>query len=1044
MSSYKVINASAGSGKTYTLVKNLLKICLRSPQPEIIRNILALTFTNKAANEMKVRILDWLKEFNSENYRNFGPFTDLFEEMKREEQNLSMEELQNRSKKLLDYILHHYSVLSISTIDKFNSGLIRAFALELGLPHNYSIEINAEPYLLEAVDQTLEKVGGDSEISKAIMDLVYYHLDNEEKVKINSKLYESAKKLNSDKHYFDLNHNKDFDWLAYINQKDKLKKEIQELNSASKKIAENSLAIIENKKLSTGDFAGGNTNGIAIFFQKYLKNNQPSIPKNEENALQKFQDGASAKSKNRKNEILEILDDLIENRAKIISNFGEIKKKERILQSLLPLKINKEIQEQLQLIEEENDLLLLSRFNTIIYEQLQEEPSEFIYEKVGTKYQHYFFDEFQDTSLLQWKNILPLRNEVLSHENTSFTIVGDPKQSIYRWRGGDPQLMLDIIQKKENSPQEVTLEDLKTNYRSSKNIVDFNNRLALFLSHHVKEDYQKIFGELSQQKAFSKKEGRVRIHLFENKTVKEFYEDIVKQMTEDIQACVNRGYKLSDIAILFRGNTEIQKTAQLLSLQKIDYQNEKTYIKTISDKGLTLDLSHTINAVVQFLKWHTFPENRQFLVLCLYHLYKSGRVKMEDFSREILEILEEKTFEKMLQAIERKYQLVLSGQIQGLNTFNFIENILQEFSVEHQETDYLINFLELLYNYFQNSAATLKDFLLFWEEEGHKVSIQASENVDAVQLLTIHKSKGLEFPIVILPMKNENKDTILNDWFTVNEKILKKTNISGFNLEDRKVLAYHPEMTAFLENNDYKNKIDRFCVQYVATTRAKDQLFLYVQKPTSEDNNKIEIYDFLNLNREEMEEDSFDFYKVSEEDLFKSAEENQPTKGEKLEITSLQNQLKSEKAEIKIATPSRNYQEHNESVKMGILTHEILEKINTRKDAPKILNEYLLEGVISQENYQQILLRLNRLFDEYPQYFDGKYKAINEREILFSKDGKPTFLRTDRLLETSKGWIIIDFKTGAEREKYETQIETYQAALEKAGEKVLKTEILYI
>ena len=1043
MNSYTVINASAGSGKTYSLIKNLLKICLRNNRPEVIRNILALTFTNKAANEMKERILSWLGDFTSDRYMDIQALTDIQNELKSEEIHLTIDDLHYRSKNLLDYILHHYSALNISTIDKFNTRLIRSFAYELGLPQNFNLEIDAAPFLLEAVDQTLDKIGDNDQLSEAFMDYINYNLDNQKRENLPKTLFDTAKNFNNDIHYFTLEKNKNFDWTAYSDEKEKLRKEIKQLLKDSKEKALSSIELIKSRDLSVEDFSGGKVNSIAVFFEKYLNTETPPLPTNsEEKALENYEKLTGAKSKNRADDVAAILPILLDNRKKIILNYLDIEKKKKIHMALLPLKVNKEIQDQLKFIEDENDLLMLSRFNVLINEQLRNEPSAFIYEKVGEQYQHYFFDEFQDTSFLQWQNFLPLRDHILSEESTSFTLVGDPKQSIYRFRGGEAQLMLDIINKKEDTLRYADIQNLEYNYRSSYNIVEFNNQLYQYISGFVEDDYREIFGSLAQQKPQSDQPGRVKINLVENGNVDLFFEEVAEKMKNDIQESLNNGFSFSDIAILCRGNNDILKFSQQLSGLEVDYKNEKTFIRTISEKGLTLDLSATINAVIQYLLWYSFPKNRRFLVLCLYYLSKSGRIKIDDFSAELSEILQIETTSGLQEKVEEKYNLKLRSDIPNLNTYSFIESILQEFSVEKKETDYLINFLELLYGFFQNTSATLKDFLHYWQEEGHAISIQASENTDAINLMTIHKSKGLEFPVVFLPMKNSHKDSQFNDWYDISDtgdQVLKTVNLTSFNKD---LAAYDEGMSSFNEENTYKNKIDRYCIQYVATTRAVEQMFLYIQKP-GKSSGYLEIYDFIAIHRN-TEEDSFDFFETDERHLLKRHHKARQRPEKDLHISSLRTSDETFNTEIKIATPSKSYQERNESVKTGIFTHQILEKVVMREDAAKVLKQYLLDGTITQAEFTEVQSRLNKLFEAYPQYFNGRYEVINERDILFSDNGEYRLLRTDRLLKTSNGWIIIDFKTGAEREKYEDQIETYKKALEQSGEKVWKTDVVYV
>lgn len=1047
---YKVINASAGSGKTYALVQNLLTICLKYPsQADKIRNILALTFTNKAANEMKHRIIDWLKKFSQDTYETNNDLINIQEKLKNEGFNIPLKDLHERSKKMLDYVLHHYSTLNIGTIDKFNAKLVRSFAQELGLAQNFNLEINPEPFLIEAVDKMLEDIGDDNKISEAFMDFVNYTLDNNDRIDLNKTLYNSAKEYVQDKHYFQLNQNKDFDWEVYEITKKNLRKIIKDLREDSVRIAEEVMSLLKEKDLEVGDFFSG-SNGLAGFFEKFLNNKMPKLYLTQEEEDKRDENnckGCSSKAKHKQSEILEILDYLRDHRKKIIDNHVEAEKKQKILNALLPLKVNKDIQDKLAEIEKENDLVLLSKFNIMIHENLREEPTAFIYEKIGTKFSHYFFDEFQDTSLLQWQNFLPLRDHAVSQEHMSFTLVGDPKQSIYRFRGGDSQLMLDIINKKEKSPVFAKLENLENNYRSAKNIVDFNNQLYQFMSEFTEKEHQEIFGKGSQQTAKSDMEGRVRINLIENASKKSvFYDDATEKMRDDIESCLDNGYLFSDITILCRGNFDIFTFSQLLGNLKVNYKGEEVYIKTISESGLTLNLSLTLLALTEFLKWEENPKNFQFVVKMLYYLKVLGRIEMEDFSTEIMDILALKTKSEMEVLIAEKYALKLqSKDLLQLNLYNFIEHFLHEFAVKDKETDFLFNYLEMLYGYSQNAGSTLKEFLKYWNEEANSKTIQASENVDAVQIMTIHKSKGLEFPVVLLPMKNAAGSKKSSYWFgTSSQEQLNSVNVNFF---DTSLEIYDTEIADFNYENSYQEKIDQFCLQYVATTRAAEQLFFYIEKPNKSANH-LEIYDFLasKIPRDEKGEpaSSFDLYEVSPEYLKKKGEKKST------QFTTKEIHLTSEKDKypnaIKIATPTKNYQNRVEKVRMGIFTHEILARINTAKDVEKVLESYLLEGTITNDEKLQISARIFNIInnENYSKYFQENQVIINEKDIMISENGTSSIYRPDRLIETEDGIIIIDFKTGDELEKHQLQLDEYQSVLEKLGKKVIESQIVYV
>ncbi|KFF27749.1 UvrD-helicase domain-containing protein [Chryseobacterium vrystaatense] len=1043
--SYTVINASAGSGKTYALVQRLLMICLRYPnQQQSIRNILALTFTNKAANEMKERILSWLGNFSADNFAENGDLKNIQTAFEADGLRITIDELHNRSKKLLDYVLHNYSTLNIGTIDRFNSRLVRSFSYELGLAKNFNLEIDAEPFLIEAVDKMLDQIGENDNISNSFMDYVDYSLENNERINLNKNLYDSAKEFVKDIHYEHLKSNKSFDDTNYENIKNTLRKEIVQNKKLSVEISTKSVELFRSRNIEIEDFAQGK-NGIGGFFAKvqdFYSQKRPGFPfptTQEESVINNYRKGASSKSKSKEPEIFEILDQLLDNRMQLILLYIETQKKEKILSALLPLKVNKDIQDELKKIEEENDLVLLSKFNILINENLKNEPSAFIYEKVGSQFQHYFFDEFQDTSELQWQNFVPLRDHSVSSENTSFTLVGDPKQSIYRFRGGESKLMLDIINKKEFSPKEATLFVLKDNWRSAKNIVHFNNELYRYHSLDLEEEHRNIFGEDAEQSPRSQIEGRVKVSLIENLTNDDFYNDTSEKMRRDIQESLDNGFKFSDITILCRGNFDIFSYSQKLGNLKVNYRGEETNIKTISDKGLTLELSNTLKAVIEFLRWGINPKNRPNLIMMMYYLNTLGRIQMTDFTLEMNEILELETHEEILEFIQNKYSLKLKQEnFPRFNLYNFVEYYINEFAVENKETDFLLNFLEMLFNFTQNAGASTKEFLKYWDEEASSYTIQASENIDAVQIMTIHKSKGLEFPIVFIPMMNKNRDSEFTNWFdTNNDDALKSVNINQFskNLE-----VYDEEIEAFNKKNSYKNLIDRLCLQYVATTRPVEQLFFYLQKANKTSNN-LELLEFFNGKNTE-QADEFDLYEVKPE-MLKKRSKDKISLFKTKDIHNLKN-INENRSSIKIATPSKNYQVRNEKVRIGLFVHELLSKINTEKDIAKVLESYVLDGQITLDEKNEIQETLVQIIKKYAEFFDEKWEVINEKDIMISERGQSHMFRPDRILKGEEGYIIVDFKTGEQTEKNELQIERYKNILEGLGRKVLKTQLIYL
>lgn len=1038
--SYTVVTASAGSGKTYSLVQKILMRCLeREDGSHTIQHILALTFTNKAANEMKERILSWLHAFSAEDFALNQDLKNLQQALLREGTEIPLEELHRRAKTMQDYVLHNYSALNISTIDRFNSKLVRSFSYELGLAKTFALEINPEPYLIEAVDQLLDKIGQEQEISEELIDFVTYAAEYEKRVALNTTLYDAAKIFINDIHYDYLQGNAQFDSEAYRSAVKNLRNRRKIREAAINEAIEAGMNLLKQNNLEIADFAGGTKGSLAKFFHEAAQNKISLLTADkEEKRVESFRQGASAKSKNRQAEIENILPELLELRAQILQNKAKIQRDATVLNALLPLKINQDVQRELQAIETGQDVVLLSKFNVLINQNLEQEPAEFIYEKVGTRFQHYFFDEFQDTSALQWKNILPLRDESLSQQESSFTLVGDPKQAIYRFRGGDSTLMTNILQGQEHTPQPVHIEPLEDNWRSARNIVSFNNALYPWLADQLEPVHREIFGESARQNIRSKLTGRVRVNIIPKSTKAQWYDEVAAQMHEDIQTLLDGGFSFKDITILCRGKADIFNLIERLGRMEITYHGRQETIKTISESGLQLGSAQTLQALIHFLRWELNPANSQFLMLCLFHLKELGRISVNDFSAEMLAMLAEPSGAGKLKIIREKYGLDLNASAAThLNLYNNVEKLLESMSVAEAETDFIISFLETLYGFSQSVGATKKKLVQYWDEEANQKTIQAAESTDAVQLMTVHKSKGLEFPAVLLPFRQDNKDTDFAEWFPIEDIAgLSAVNLGYFSAE---TAAYDPEMETFNRENRYKNKIDRFSLQYVATTRPVEQLYLYVEEPKTE--NKLELYDFLTQGRNP-EEKSFDFYPE-----FETQKQGRREAGRDRHHLIRIEELTANHSfyqNVKIATPSRNYQHRNEKVRLGIFLHDLLSKISRWEDLETTLRKPLLDGVISKNEHDELLLKLQSVLAQWPEYFDPATTLLNEREIMISENGRAQLYRPDRLILTPEGILLIDFKTGEPNEKYENQLAQYRQALEAIGHPVKEAKLVYV
>lgn len=1041
-SNYNVVTASAGSGKTYTLVQRILVICLKYPDSyNSISHILALTFTNKAANEMKDRLIAWLKKFTSPEYKSSSELEGIAEMLASEGIKLEKEELKKRSQNLLNHVLHNYSSLSIGTIDKFNSKLIRSFSYEMGLAHQFSIEINDVPHLTKAVDLVLDQIGENPELSVPILKYIEDNLEEDSRPNIKKTLFKAAQEYNKDTNAEELKKNNGITWEIYENLNREMRAQQRSVKKKMEELVSESIRLIQERGLTQEDFNYKST-GIGSYFikaQENLKNGTelklPGNPEGEAGRIAKYEKGPASDSK-KPTEVFEIVGTLIENRNRIIEYIVQKTRIESVLPALLALKVNTEIKQQLEQIEKDGDLVLLSKFNLMIEEHLRNEPSQFIYEKIGTRYNHYFLDEFQDTSRIQWNNLKPLLEDATQSQGKSFTLVGDPKQSIYRFRGGDSTLMLEVLDPSSSSRPQPTPIQLSKNYRSAKNIVNFNNELYEELSKDLNPQHRQLFSQGATQTPMKDFSGRVKFQLSSSTNLTDYKLDLISFLHQDIQECLNRGYKFSDLTLLCQQNKQIAALSNALGQLEVQYGGTLSPIKTISDKGLQLKEAHTLKALICLLTYHQNPAQKRYLVEMLYYLSELGKVDLSDYTVAMEELLST-TEQDELSYLESQYNLKLkTPELGSLNLYNYIEYYLNELSVKGKETGYVLTFLDEVYKFAQNQYFGISDFLEYWENEAKDIAVQGSHGTDAIKIMTIHSAKGLEFPVVFLPLFDPKKE--FTGWYALEDfGELKSVHLKNFNKD---VAPYDSTFTEFNSVHQYEKEIDELCNLYVATTRASEQLFMYVQKSASSAVHGKLVQYF----ESKSSSDEFDLYPVSEQDLLKQEQESEKPENE-FTLDSLESgELIS--GQIKIATPSKSYQTRNEAVRVGIFVHEILEQIVSIKDVDPVLERYALEGILTQDEKMKVQKRILEILQDsrFKDYFQEGLAIRSEKELLYMQEGQSKLLRVDRLIRTPEGWIILDFKTGSPSPEHQKQLDHYKEIMESLGHKVVKTELLYL
>ena len=615
-SSFYIYNASAGSGKTYSLVKNYLKVLLQSKQQEPFKNILAITFTNKAVAEMKERIIGSLKDFSNPDIVNSDH--SMFQELSKE-LNIQPEALHLRSKALLYSILKNYAAFDVSTIDKFTQKIIRTFAFDLKLPLNFEVELDTDSILNKAVDNLIARAGSDAQLTKLLVEFAIEKIEDDKSWDVAYDFNKIAKLLVNENDIPSLERLKDKTLDDFNALKSNLKKRIK---STEKQIVETStkvLDLISECGLEHSDFSR------STLPNHFVKASNLDLNRLYDNKLQenlaerkgiynKTLDAALAET------IEAILPELETDYLKLKQLVYQFKFLSNFYKNITPLSVLNLINHELNLIKEQDNKLLISEFNSIVSKEVKNQPAPFIYERIGEKFKHYFIDEFQDTSQMQWENLITLIGNALSSENASAMIVGDAKQAIYRWRGGKAEQFMDLYNKKVN-PFNVSTEiiSLDTNYRSSEAIIAFNNSLFQHISNYAfsREDNTQLY-QNSGQNVSKNNKGYVDLS-FINIT-KDDDRDVKypEQVFGQIQQCINEGFNYSDICVLVRKTKEGIAVANYLNERQVDI---------VSSETLALNRSAEVNFIVASLGFLMSPTNKELKVEVLQFL--AHKLKIE-------------------------------------------------------------------------------------------------------------------------------------------------------------------------------------------------------------------------------------------------------------------------------------------------------------------------------------------------------------------------------------------------------------------------------
>ncbi len=1031
LSTFQIYNASAGSGKTFTLVKEYLKVLLTYDDVFTFQKILAITFTNKAANEMKERVLLSLEDFA--NGKESGLLSIITREIK-----IEKTEIKQRSKKILEAILQNYSAFSITTIDSFTHKIIKNFAFDLGLSLNFEVEMDAVSLLNKSVDVLMSKIGTDKKLTKTLINYSLDKLDNDKSWDVSLNLKEYSKVLlNEDDvpHFRNLLEKKIDDFLDLKLKLNKVQKEIKnELGQT----AEIFLTLLEKNNLERKDFYRGS---IPKFFEdvsiKCEYFNFLSRKETIDKYIKNKQYYTKTLSEYKKQTIEELIPDIKNYYSKIEQLYGRFILNKLAIKSIIPLAVLNNINLELETIKEENNIRLNAEFNQLISDNIKDQPTPFIYEKIGQRFQHYFIDEMQDTSVLQWQNLIPLIGEALAQKNSSLILVGDGKQAIYRWRGGKAEQLIDLSSESKSSFHvDKEIKILSTNYRSFSEIINFNNSFFKHVSKFINnKSYKNLYLEGNNQLENDKKGGYVSITFLDKEDIKdEANSKYQKTVLEKINKLLKEGFELNEICVLTRKRKEGVKIASYLS------QNG---INIVSSETLLLRNSPKVCFIIDVLKIIQSPFNEEVRFEILNFLYNHLHIKtpIHTFISKHIKA----DFNSLLNSL-KEYEVLFNLIIfNKVSFYEKIEEIIRGFKLSSTSDAYLQFFLDLIIEQ-QAKGSDIDEFLEFWDVKKDDLSMSISENTNAVQIMTIHKSKGLEFPVVIFPCTIDIYrqispkswlDELPEDYKGFKEllvdygKNLKATGERGLQIYNRQ----REEL-----------ELDSFNLLYVALTRAVEQLFIITENSISskgEENINFISGIFINylktnnLWRSDTLEYNFgDKNKISKNIKVKSINETHQQ--------LISNPWKSHN--IFLLKSASNYwnTEQKKSINYGNLLHEILSKIITVNDLDPVINQYLLTRVLDEKSFYQIKQSIYKLINHprLEKYFSEKVNVFNERQII-GKDNQ--IIIPDRLIFINdKEVALIDYKTGNESKNHRQQLLNYKKVLNNMGYAVKENILVYI
>ena len=1043
-----VYKASAGSGKTFTLATEYIRLIVENPTS--YRNILAVTFTNKATEEMKMRILSQL----------YGiwqglPESDNYLQVIVEKTDYPPKLIRERAGQGLSNLLHNYNYFRVETIDTFFQSVLRNMARELDLTTNLRIGLNDVQVEELAVDQLIADLSTTDVMLQWILKYIMESISDEKTWNVISQIKRFGRTI----------FNNEYKEVSQaLEQKmeekgffERYTTQLREIRKAAEErmilIGESFFDTLEGEGLSIDDLANKNR-GIAGFFLKLQKGVfDPSIENATVANCLGNPEKWCAKTHPRRDFILslaegtlgDILRFAIEERPR---QWKLYKSADLTLRHLNQLRLLGSIEKKVRELNENNNRFLLSDTQQLLHALIEGSDSPFIFEKIGTQLEHVMIDEFQDTSTVQWQNFRVLLDEAMSHEGGSNLIVGDVKQSIYRWRSGDWRLLNDIEQ--QFRQQQIETIPLKKNYRSERNVITFNNH---FFSHAAELEYQEQ-QELNPEEAEQLKRayadvmqeipegreaaGEVCVTLL---PAEDYQTTTLQQVADTISELTKRGVPQREIAILVRVNNQIPVIAQY-------FLEQMSEVKIVSDEAFRLDASVAVNLLVEALRLLTHPDDllTQAAIVKLYHI---DVLKEQTEDNELL--LRTNDLNLLLPEAFRSQREVLIT----MPLYELAERLYAIFELErlNEQSAYVFAFYDQLASYVSENTADIDSFLAAWDESLCGKTIQ-SEETNGVRILSIHKSKGLEYDYVICPFCDWQLEKQSGNflWCQPKEEPFSDLPIAPVDYSKNQMLGTIYEHDYLHEH--LQNTVDNLNLLYVAFTRAKKGLYVFGKRGAKASRSGL-IEQCLPLVAQEMpeailsgieeEKGKLQFSLASlTSSVRKTNQASKPTTNPFLQpaepvavdfhyMESQVNFRQSNRSQAFIEADESDELERLNYIQTGSVLHQIFSMIRTTDDIEDALKQLQFEGVLYDEQItpERITAMLRKRLQDprVADWFSPRWNLFNECTILTMEDGEVKERRPDRVMTDGQHWVVVDFKFGSPKPEYDDQVREYMALI---------------